>query len=440
MSSVHNKLKISFIKENNPYYENNQKYFDELLDLVINNKDTYSLSLNTTRKYLLTWINSILPSFVLEHNLNNKTKCYWIFNGITKAICCSNSQCNKELIRNVDSLLYGYSQHGLDIAFCNSRCAMKDQRVYQKCVNTNLKRRGVEWNSKDPNDRKKSNETLFKHAAENPNFWYDRQQKTKQTKIANGHDPNWNNHEKMIKTKEQKKKDDPQYQQKINSKTSMTSMKNYGVVWHTQADIVKQHAKETNLKNRGVEYIFQDPNFREQSIKTSQKLYGVDFPSQSKEFRLRVEQTNIKNYGYAYPIQNPEYRRLVQKRYKYDNFTFDSQPELAIYIWCKDHNIDFQYQPHVVFEYEFNGKNHIYEPDFLIKGKLIEIKGDQFFKDDGTMQNPWDHSQDALYEAKHQCMLRNMVEIWKSNDYKKYLMYIKSTYGKDYLRQFKTLT
>lgn len=53
------------------------------------------------------------------------------------------------------------------------------------------------------------------------------------------------------------------------------------------------------------------------------------------------------------------------------------------------------------------------------------------------MQNPWDHSQDALYEAKHQCMLRNMVEIWKSNDYKKYLMYIKSTYGKDYLRQFK---
>ena len=91
MSSVHNKLKISFIKENNPYYENNQKYFDELLDLVINNKDTYSLSLNTTRKYLLTWINSILPSFVLEHNLNNKTKCYWIFNGITKAICCSNS-------------------------------------------------------------------------------------------------------------------------------------------------------------------------------------------------------------------------------------------------------------------------------------------------------------------------------------------------------------
>ena len=87
--------------------------------------------------------------------------------------------------------------------------------------------------------------------------------------------------------------------------------------------------------------------------------------------------------------------------------------------------------------YEFNGKNHIYEPDFLIKGKLIEIKGDQFFKDDGTMQNPWDHSQDALYEAKHQCMLRNMVEIWKSNDYKKYLMYIKSTYGKDYLRQFK---
>ena len=241
----------------------------------------------------------------------------------------------------------------------------------------------------------------------------------------------------MVKTKCQKKKNDSQYQQKINEKVSATSLKNHNVMWPTQSEISKQHTKETNLKLRGVEYVLQDPKVREQSIKTSQAHYGVDFPSQSKEFRMHVEQTNVKKYGYAYPMQNPEYRKQVQKRYKYNNFTFDSLPELAIYIWCKDHNIDFQYQPNITFEYEFDGKYHIYEPDFLIEGKLIEIKGDQFFKDDGTMQNPWDHSQDALYEAKRQCMLKNMVEIWKSKDYKKYLRYITHTYGKDYLRQFK---
>ena len=109
MSSVHKILKIKFIKEKNLYYENNPYYFDELLDLVKNHKDTYSLSLKTTRKYLLDWMNSVLPQFVIDHKLNNKTKCYWIFNGITESIRCSNPKCNKSIVRNVNSLLFGYS-------------------------------------------------------------------------------------------------------------------------------------------------------------------------------------------------------------------------------------------------------------------------------------------------------------------------------------------
>ena len=40
-------------------------------------------------------------------------------------------------------------------------------------------------------------------------------------------------------------------------------------------------------------------------------------------------------------------------------------------------------------------------PDFLVDGHYVEIKGDHFFKKDGTMQNPYDHRQDGLYEAKH---------------------------------------
>lgn len=39
-------------------------------------------------------------------------------------------------------------------------------------------------------------------------------------------------------------------------------MKNHGVLWPTQAEIAKQHVKETNLKVRGVEYSFQDPKVR----------------------------------------------------------------------------------------------------------------------------------------------------------------------------------
>ena len=76
-------------------------------------------------------------------------------------------------------------------------------------------------------------------------------------------------------------------------------------------------------------------------------------------------------------------------------------------------------------------------PDFIVEGQIIEIKGDHFFKEDGTMQNPFDHSQDGLYEAKHQCMLKNNVKIIKASQMKDILKYIHKTYGKGYLKQFK---
>ena len=50
----------------------------------------------------------------------------------------------------------------------------------------------------------------------------------------------------------------------------------------------------------------------------------------------------------------------------------------------------------------------------------FEIKGDHFFKDknyNNKMICPFDHSQDALYEAKHQCMLKNNVIIITSTEY-----------------------
>ena len=40
-------------------------------------------------------------------------------------------------------------------------------------------------------------------------------------------------------------------------------------------------------------------------------------------------------------------------------------------------------------------------PDFKLNDKFVEPKGAHFFKEDGTMQNPFDHTQDAHYEAKH---------------------------------------
>lgn len=67
-----------------------------------------------------------------------------------------------------------------------------------------------------------------------------------------------------------------------------------------------------------------------------------------------------------------------------------------------------------------------YKPDFIVEGKITEVKGDHFFKN-GKMICPWKHKNDTpekiewrngLFEAKHQCMIRNGVIILKQKEFK----------------------
>jgi hypothetical protein len=72
-----------------------------------------------------------------------------------------------------------------------------------------------------------------------------------------------------------------------------------------------------------------------------------------------------------------------RKLYYYDNYYFDSLPELALYLYAKANNEEITRLP-CKFSYKVEGKKYNYHPDFKYKGKLIEIKGDQFLAEDGT--------------------------------------------------------
>ena len=148
----------------------------------------------------------------------------------------------------------------------------------------------------------------------------------------------------------------------------------------------------------------------------------------------KAKSTNKDRRGVDWPMQDPNIRKKSASKYSYDGKIFDSKAELCYYIWLKDNNISFEYQPNVKFEYEFEGKAHFYHLDFLIENQYVEIKGDHFFKEDGTMQNPYDHSQDGLYEAKHQCMLKNNVKVLHKVDYDLFVNYVIEKYGKSFLR------
>lgn len=104
-----------------------------------------------------------------------------------------------------------------------------------------------------------------------------------------------------------------------------------------------------------------------------------------------------------------------------------------MYIYCIDYGYTIKRAP-TRLRYIYAGVEHYYIPDFEINGRLVEVKGDQFFKKDGTMQCPFDHSYDNQAEAKHQCMLNNDILIIRSSEYKVVIDYFNGKYNKnDYL-------
>ena len=172
-------------------------------------------------------------------------------------------------------------------------------------------------------------------------------------------------------------------------------------------------------------------------VETNLRKFGVEFPLQSEVLKQKSRESCLEKYGVNNVMSVPEIRKKTQHRYVYNSIAFDSAPEIAFYIYLTDKEIPFEYQPNVKFEYTVNNKTHFYMPDFKVDYQFVELKGDQFFKD-GKMQNPYDHTQDLLYEAKHQCMIKNNVKILRPVDYQKYVDYITAKYGKTYLKQFKT--
>lgn len=240
---------------------------------------------------------------------------------------------------------------------------------------------------------------------------------------------------------------------KVKEKALNTCLEKYGTTTYSQTEECKQKIADTNIKKYGKSAIMQIEKFKEKSIKTCLEKYGKDNVSQVKEIQdKKIEtnrqkygvdwfnnnkkafKTNIQKYGVYSPMQNHNIRCKSQQKYLYNMKYFDSSWELAYYIWLKNHNIDFKYQPNISFEYEYNNNKHIYHPDFLIDSEIYEIKGPQFFKD-GKMINPYDSSLNDLFEAKHQCMIKNNIKI--ITDCTEYINYVNQKYGNNYLKQFK---
>lgn len=210
-----------------------------------------------------------------------------------------------------------------------------------------------------------------------------------------------------------------------------------------------EHRKQTFFSRYGVYHALQNSNFLEKQRKTCKERYGVysysmtdvfkkfmhEYMLQDENIKCLIEkckQTCLKKYGVENISQLPEIKRKKLEKYKektyeqklfyilksqetqrkkyngllwcqtylghkkhhgilmYDNIIFDSKDEIKIYKFCKANNLFFIYHPDKIFLYTgVDNKIHAYHPDFYINGKYFEIKGSQFFNEEGNLFCPY---------------------------------------------------
>ena len=249
-------------------------------------------------------------------------------------------------------------------------------------------------------------------------------------------------HQKQIDTLISKSEEE---KKKISEKRSNTMKSLYGVEHALQSPEFLEKSKNTSKIKYGKENIFQTEEFKKKRSKTCIEKYGDEFPIRTKEIQEKVKNTCEERYGKETYVNTEKAKKtLLEKygiahapihKYIFENEYFDSSWELAVWIWAKENNFEIKREP-IEIEYEFEGQKHSYFPDFEINGKLIEIKGSQFFRN-GKMINPYDESKNGLFEAKHQAGLKNNVIFWKEEEMKSIIDYIEKKYTKNFLPLFK---
>lgn len=381
----------------NPYYAANPKNFISLLELV--NSHPFSFHRMLRRKgcakllkahpdfvppykNLADWIESVVPGVIRSDEYRLATKVFWILRGMTGFPACPICGKREGYVGKNVRSVF-LGYHG----YCSGKCMQASKDVREKRKATSLRNNGVEFPAQNP---------------------------------------------------------------EIIGKTLASKFCKYGNKW---GDLEKQ--AKTNLELYGKEhpYEYGSDEFRQLMV----DRYGFENPLKNPDIAEKAKasywESVFGKYG-GWPMQNCEIKRRSMenraKSYERNGVNFDSKPEIAYYVWLTDNEIRFEYHPKDVLEYKFEGVSRRYFPDFKVfdgdSFMYVEIKGDQFFRSDGTMYCPYrsskwsDSDYDAVcraYEAKHQYMLSLGVVIMREKDYMKYLDYVSAKYGPEWLDGFK---
>lgn len=256
------------------------------------------------------------------------------------------------------------------------------------------------------------------------------------------------------KSREELKKTD---WDKRNNKSKNTKKEKYGNENYNN----RNKSLKTMIELYG-QHSSKDEKVKEKKLKTCKEKYGGGSPICDENIRKKAENTKLKKYGNKnniekakstwiekYGVDNPmKYSEIVQKALKskhfetlkkrglvYNGVYFDSSWELAYYIWLTDNNKKFIYQPQTPIEYiDENNVKRLYYPDFLVDGKFIEIKGNQFFNE---KNEPYNLYKKEYWWNKYNILVENGIYIMREKEAFIYVKYVNEKYGKDFIKSHK---
>lgn len=348
----------------------------------------------------------------LDKLLEGTGKVIYNFNCLSCGKYCTNSNSKNVLRKRLNTVGYENFLLCRPCAIkkgCKNRTAEDKQKSLEKRKQTCLEKYGVDNPFKDKEKIKDA--YLSKLGVENPSQLKKVKEKKKQT------------------TRDHFGVDNPLQSSEVQEKVKRSMLKKYGTTVASKSKIVVDKTRKSNLKKYGVEYPSQL-----ESRKTHLKEIWED-KKKRNELANKVSKTWLQK-------TDEELRDIRIKSYspyEYDGLNFDSSWELAVWIWAKDNGKSIKREP-VCIEYKDGEVVRKYYPDFEIEGKLVEVKGDHFFNNDGKMICPFDRSLDDRFEAKHQAGLKAGVEIWTDDAMAPILDYVNQKYTKDYLSLFRKNT
>lgn len=354
-------------------------------------------------------------------------------NGFGEIVCCSYSCAAKhpkvqEKMKNTCLAKYGteYPQQSKEFKdkvhkTAKARTQKERDEITQKRKETCLEKYGVEFASQSIEAKQKVSDNWKKKSSEEIKEIRKRIEKTNLEKYGTKNTSQ--NEEVKRKAKETWNNKSKEEIDSIVLKRKQTSLEKYGETSYTKTDEYKEKSKETNLKRYGETHYSKTEDSK---LKTKTRLmeeYGKESFSQVQTIREKIDNTFVKKYGGKSPMCDYEIRKKARKKYLYDEIYFDSEPEVAYYIWLKDNGIKFEYHPKIIFEYEENGEKKKYFPDYLVENDIVEIKANYWWK--------------TASEEKRNCILNNANKILFKRDYSKFIKYVNERFGKTFLKSLK---